>query len=187
MTSAATERFDTLERARRGDEAAFEELMRMHERQVLRTSLRLLGRVEDAQDAAQETFLRLYRNLGVFGSAEKIRPWLYRVTVNACHDLSRRRGRLVADDREFDLAVADNDEARIDDAERRELLAEALTYLPEKERAAVVLREIEGLETHEVASILGSTPATVRTQVSTGRARLRNIVARLQRRKHGLR
>ena len=76
---------DALSRARRGDEAAFEELMRMHERQVLRTALRLLGRLEDAEDAAQEAFLRLYRNLRGFHELAEIRPWLYRVTVNVCY------------------------------------------------------------------------------------------------------
>jgi RNA polymerase sigma-70 factor (ECF subfamily) len=80
-------------------------------------------------------------------------------------------------------AFEDSQEEQIDLEQRRELLAEALTYLPEKERAAIVLREIEGLETAEVAEILGSAPATVRTQVSTGRARLREVVARLERRR----
>jgi RNA polymerase sigma-70 factor (ECF subfamily) len=185
MTPSATDRPDALARARKGDEAAFEELMRMHERQVLLTSLRLLGRMEDAQDAAQEAFLKLYRNLRIFGSPAEIRPWLYRVTVNVCHDLARKRGLLAAEAPALDVAVEDGGEERIGLEQQRELLAEALTYLPEKERAAIVLREIEGLDTDEVAAILGSTPATVRTQVSTGRARLRGVVTRLSRRKHG--
>jgi RNA polymerase sigma-70 factor (ECF subfamily) len=185
MTVAATDRPDALALARKGDEAAFEELMRMHERQVLLTSLRLLGRMEDAQDAAQETFLKLYRNLRIFGSLAEIRPWLYRVTVNACHDLARKRGLLAGDGPEREIPVEDGGDERIGLEQQRVLLAEALTYLPEKERAAIVLREMEGLDTGEVAAILGSTPATVRTQVSTGRARLRGIVARLSRRKHG--
>jgi RNA polymerase sigma-70 factor, ECF subfamily len=185
MTPSATDRPDALALARKGDEAAFEELMRMHERQVLLTSLRLLGRLEDAQDAAQEAFLKLYRNLRVFGSLAEIRPWLYRVTVNVCHDLARKRGLLAAEAPWVDIAVGDGEDERIGREQQRVLLAEALTYLPEKERAAIVLREIEGLDTGEVAGILGSTPATVRTQVSTGRARLRGIVTRLVRRKHG--
>jgi RNA polymerase sigma-70 factor (ECF subfamily) len=173
---------DVLARAWRGDEAAFEELMRVHERQVLRTALRLLGRVEDAEDAAQEVFLRLYRNLRGFQTLAEIRPWLYRVTVNVCYDLGRKRRRFVAEFPE-ELPVQQTQESDVSLEQRRELLAEALAYLPEKERAAVVLREIEGLETAKVAEILGSTPVTVRTQVSTGRARLREIVARLERRK----
>jgi RNA polymerase sigma-70 factor (ECF subfamily) len=171
---------DALARARRGDEAAFEELMRMHERQVLRTALRLLGRVEDAEDVAQEVFLRLYRNLCGFQALAEIRPWLYRVTFNVCCDLGRRRFVAELPD---EVAVEQTQESDVSLEQRRGLLAEALAYLPEKERAAVVLREIEGLDTAQVAEILGSTPVTVRTQVSTGRARLREIVARLERRK----
>ena len=173
---------DALARAQRGDEAAFEELMRMHERQVLRTALRLLGRLEDAEDAAQEVFLRLYRNLRGFEALTEIRPWLYRVTVNVCYDLGRKRRRFVAELPD-EVAVEQNQERGVTLEQRRELLAEALARLPEKERAAVVLREIEGLKTVEVAEILGSTPVTVRAQVSMGRARLREIVARLERRR----
>jgi len=174
---------DVLERARRGDETAFEELIRMHERQVLRTAFRLLGRLEDAQDAAQEVFLRLYRKLPIFRLVSEIRPWLYRVTVNVCYDLAKKRGRLAAELPAWAAFVEGSQEEQIRLDQQRELLAEALTYLPEKERAAIVLREIEGLDTAEVAEILGSTPATVRSQVSAGRARLREIVTRLERRR----
>jgi len=185
MTISAREP-DILARATLGDQSAFEELMRMHERQVLLTSLRLLGRLEDAQDAAQETFLKLYRNLRVFGSITEIRPWLYRVTVNVCRDLAKKRGLLAHETPEFDIAVEDGRVEQIGLEQQRVLLAEALRYLPDKERAAIVLREIEGLDTNEVAVILGSSAATVRTQVSTGRARLRGILTRLARRKHGV-
>lgn len=171
-----------VERARAGGETAFEQLMRMHERQVLLTSLRLLGRLEDAQDAAQEVFLRLYRNLKIFDATAEIRPWLYRVTVNVCRDQLRRRGGAAVEMTEM-ASVESLPDEQVDIDERRALLAEALQRLPERERAAIVLRDIEGLETDEVAGILGSTPATVRSQISTGRERLRGIVARLMRRK----
>src|SRR6516225_9655709 len=84
------ERARTVAAAKAGDLAAFELLMRQHERLVLATALRILGNLTDAQDASQEVFLKLYRNLG------RVDPtacagWLYRVTVNVCHDLRRRR------------------------------------------------------------------------------------------------
>ena len=72
-------------------EAEFERLMGLHERLVLRTALRLLGRVEDAQDASQDVFLRLYRNLDKVESETNIPGWLYRVTVNVCYDMGRKR------------------------------------------------------------------------------------------------
>src|SRR5437762_11934999 len=77
--------------ARAGDLAAFDRLMRQYERLVLVTALRLAGNLPDAQDVSQEVFLKLYRNLGKLSSEDAVASWLYRVTVNACHDLRRRR------------------------------------------------------------------------------------------------
>src|SRR5271157_6012675 len=80
-----------LEAAQAGDLAAFDLLMRQYERLVLVTALRLLGVLEDAQDASQEVFLRLYRNLNKVGASANLSGWLYRVTVNLCHDVQRKR------------------------------------------------------------------------------------------------
>src|ERR1035441_4219389 len=77
--------------AKAGDLAAFDLLMRQYERLVLVTALRLLGTLEDAQDASQEVFLRLYRNLNKVGASGNLSGWLYRVTVNVCHDANRKR------------------------------------------------------------------------------------------------
>src|SRR5258708_33289671 len=77
--------------AKSGDAAAFEALLRAHEAQVARTSLRLLGNRQDAQDAAQEVFLRLHRSLRKIDDAGNLSGWLYRVTVNACRDILRKR------------------------------------------------------------------------------------------------
>ena len=77
--------------AKAGQLAAFESLMRQHQRLVLVTAVRLLGKLEDAQDASQEVFLRLYRNLGKIDAVQNVPGWLYRVTVNVCHDMTRKR------------------------------------------------------------------------------------------------
>ncbi len=82
-----------LDRAKTGDLEAFDQLMRLHEQQVLGTALRLLGNLEDAQDAAQEAFLRLYKSLNRLPDIQQIKPWLYRVTVNVCNDMHRARRR----------------------------------------------------------------------------------------------
>src|ERR1019366_3954889 len=86
------ERSGLLAAARSGDLPAFERLMRQYERLVLVTALRLAGNLPDAQDVSQEVFLKLYRNLGKLDSEDAVAAWLYRVTVNACHDLRRRYG-----------------------------------------------------------------------------------------------
>lgn len=167
-------------RAKAGDREAFEALIRHHERRVLRTALRLLGRLDLAQDAAQEVFLRMHKYLARFDDDRELGPWLYRMVVNACHDVRRRRGAdtpldEVAEPVATDGAAAQIDE-RLDRERRRTLVARALETLPEKERAALVLRDVEGLSTSEVARILGSSEATVRSQVSTGRVKVKKQV-----------
>jgi RNA polymerase sigma-70 factor (ECF subfamily) len=164
------------EAAGEADRAWFERLMAENERLVLRTAFRLLGSAEDARDAAQEVFLRLFRHLGRMEDGRDTRPWLYRVTVNVCHDLRRRGGHEELDENRAlpgpdpEMAAGTSEAMRHVQAARRRL--------PEKERAAVVLRDIEGLTTREVAEILGSSEATVRSQIASARLKLRAIVGR---------
>ncbi len=163
--------------------ATFDQLMRQYERLVLVTALRLLGRIEDAQDVSQEVFLKLYRNLGKL-ETPAIPAWLYRVTVNASHDLRRRRPSTVPVDDAGDVVSGEADpHQRSAETERRRALAFSLRMLPEKERTALVLRDLEGLSTAEVASVLGSTEATVRSQVAKARVKVKEFVERYFRRR----
>jgi len=174
-----------LERAMAGDRAAFDELMHSYERQVLMTAWRLLGSKEDAQDAAQEVFLRLYRHLHRVDPKRPLLPWLYRMTVNVCHDLHRKwRWDLALRVQEVERASADADPAgEIARAEQKQMVAAALQTLTEKERAAVVLRDIQGLSTREVAGILGSRETTVRSQICSARMKIKKWVERMERRR----
>jgi RNA polymerase sigma-70 factor, ECF subfamily len=165
--------------AKAGDLAAFEALMRQHERLVLMTAVRLLGKLEDAQDASQEVFLRLYRNLGKLDGVQNVPGWLYRVTVNVCHDMLRKRPAQVAVDEVPELSDGSADpQQSVTEEERRQVLHMSLRFLSEKERAAIVLRDLEGLSTSEVAQALGSTEATVRSQISKARIKVRAFVER---------
>jgi len=151
----------------------FESLVEAHERMVVGTAYRLLGRMEDAQDVAQEVFLRLYKNLDRIQGDPK--PWLYRVTVNLCNDHYRRRTLTVEpDERQPDPSP--DPERIVTMEERKRLLMQGLQTLAERERAAVVLREFEGLSTREVAEILGVEEVTVRSQISVARVKLAKYV-----------
>ncbi len=172
------ERRDGIAAARSGDLAAFDLLMRQHQRLVLATALRLTGNLEDAQDISQEVFLRLYKNLSKVQCLEALPAWLYRVTVNACHDLRRRKPAASVELPE-DLPAPETDpQAALPEAEMRRVLELSLRILPEKERAALVLRDLEGLSTQEVARVLGSSEATVRSQLSKARAKVHDFVER---------
>jgi RNA polymerase sigma-70 factor (ECF subfamily) len=168
-----------LEAAKSGDLAAFEVLMRQHERLVLVTALRLMGNLPDAQDVSQEVFLKLYRNLGKVDGASRVASWLYRVTVNACRDIQRRKRPEAPVEFAENLPAGGMDPQQdATQSERQRVLEMSLRTLPEKERAALVLRDLEGLSTEEVARVLGSSEATVRSQISKARVKVRGFVER---------
>ena len=171
-------------RAQAGETYAFEQLMVCYQKQVLCTAARILHRSEDAKDVAQEVFFKLYRYLPRI-RPEAVRTWLYRVTVNVCRDMARKSEKhstaaledvLIGE--ESSVADAERAEASIDLEKQREILYRALRALPFKERAALVLRDIEGLSTEETAQVLRSSATTVRSQISSARVKVRRYCER---------
>jgi len=161
----------------RGEAASsFDQVLRQREAQVLRTAFRILGNWADAEDVAQEVFLRLHRRGLVFANDAAAGGWLYRVTVNLC--LDRTRSRRPSQELPDVPSRERSAEAAVLMEEKKQRLMAALATLPTKERAAVVLREIEGLSTVEVAAALGSSEVTVRSQISKALGRLRGILNR---------
>ena len=158
---------------RLGDSRSFEMIMLATERRIATLAWHILGDAEEVKEALQETFLRVFRHLHRYDEKRDFFGWLYRIAVNVCRDLDSRRRRrrfflpiehaAAATTREVDFVMKD-DVAR---------LMRAIDNLPQKERFAIILRDIEELPTEEVASILGSTPATVRVQISSARAKIR--------------
>jgi RNA polymerase sigma factor (sigma-70 family) len=153
----------------------FETLMIEHHPAVLRTACRLLGRMEDAKDAAQEVFLKLLRNRS--DSPRNIEPWLYRVTVNVCNDYYRRRRRITALSKDWADAAPDP-EGIMRTWQTQHILAAALGRLTRREREAVVLRHIEGFSAVETAVILNLEVATVRSRTHTARTKPANYLRR---------
>ena len=173
-----------LQRAKTGDIAAFEQLIVLHEQRVFQTALRLLRNVEDAQDAAQDVFLRLHKHLNSFDEERNFHSWLYRIVINVCRDLNQRRGKHLAaplDEATMPAAGAKSASATKDpfeiasQLEQRQWIAESLATLSERERVALVLRDLEGLSTAEVARILGTSETTVRSQISTARLKIKKF------------
>lgn len=168
-----------LVRARGGDRAAFEALLRRHERLVFGTARRLLQAVEDAEDAAQEVFLRLHENLGRLDPERPLEAWLYRVTVNVCRTLGRKRrsreAQLLGDDAETLTSTAADPAAAAELEEEHRMVAEGLATLTRREQSALVLHDLEGLSTREVADGLGISEVTVRTHLCRARLKMRTF------------
>lgn len=170
-----------VEKVREGDLVAFEGLMALTEKLVLGLAWRILGSRDLARDAAQETFLRAFRSLGRFRTGESFQAWICQIAVNVCRDLVRKRGPVPADLEDMDSLPHDHGstgtkpgaEEALLAAERRSLVRGALRSLPPGERTAIILRDIEGFSTEEVAHALGVRPVTIRTQVSSARSKIR--------------
>jgi RNA polymerase sigma-70 factor (ECF subfamily) len=164
-------------RASRGDVEAFTKLVRANSSLVYRVSLRMLG-TDDAQDASQEVWIRVWRNMRTFRGESAFSTWLYRITVNTCLSMRQRESR--RQDREYsgeempylpEPSGGDADpEAEALSAERREEIEAALGHVRAEHRAALVLRHMEGLSYAEIAEVLEVPDGTAKGWVSRGRA-----------------
>lgn len=176
-----------IRRIRAGDTEAFELLMALTERQILAVAWRLLGDRDLARDAAQETYLRIYRSLDRFRLGESFPAWMYRIAINVCHDLARKRGPLMMAAEELGSLHAhpgDAEESLLRQ-QRRRLVTQALQSLTPAERRALVLRDLEGLSTEDAAQALGVRPVTVRSQVASARSKVQAFCHKLLRRPGG--
>lgn len=173
---------EIIARAVSGDRTAFGEIVIRHQRRVLTLALRLLGTREDAQDAAQEVFMRALKYLRRFDTSKPLEPWLVRTTVNVCRELGRKRLQrqitFGASSVSEPLDPGNNPHKELVVVEQRRMIQQALKGLGERERMAVVLRDIEGLTTSEVADILGSDESTIRCQISVARLKIRKAIER---------
>lgn len=174
-----------------GDESAFDALVLRHKDRVFRLCYRILGDYDEANDSAQEVFVRAYRAMRGFRGDAAFSTWLYRIAWNACANKVGsagylRRGRMVrldqpsGDDgdgppREVRDGAPSPAEA-LDRKERALRVREAIGSLPEDQRAAVVLRDMEGLPYGEIAEIAGCGVGTVKSRLSRGRDRLKELL-----------
>jgi RNA polymerase sigma-70 factor, ECF subfamily len=173
-------------RCLRGDDAAWEELVRVNSRKVYALCFRFTGSGSEAQDLTQEVFLRVFRTLSSFRSDEgSFATWLARVTRNLLIDNYRRtRQERVTDPIEDRLAILENESAscapRPDQAvagrEASEILQATLQRLSPDLREAVILRDLQEMEYREIAGVLGVPEGTVKSRINRGRAELARLL-----------
>jgi RNA polymerase sigma-70 factor (ECF subfamily) len=174
-----------VEAAKKGDIAAFEELVKRYDRNVFRIAQHITQNREDAEDVVQDAFLKAYGNLSQFQGQSKFYTWLVRIAVNeALMKLRRRRPeRTVSLDQDVETdedtiprEVADwspNPEQQYNQAELRELLQKTIQGLPAGFRTVFVLRDVEGLSTEETAEALGLSIPAVKSRLLRARLQLR--------------
>jgi RNA polymerase sigma-70 factor (ECF subfamily) len=179
---AAGDPAEFLARLRAGDRGAFEELVRTEQHRVYGLALRMLGNPAEAQDVAQEVFIRAHRGLAEFRGAARLSTWLYTIASRLClNRLAGSERRLVRHGEETLGQLADAGPGPAETLERGELdeaLHRAIAELPEERRVVVLLRDVEGLGYEEIAEILTLPVGTVRSRLHRARLDLKDKLER---------
>jgi RNA polymerase sigma factor (sigma-70 family) len=169
---------DLIGRAKRGDTHAYEELVHAHQGIAFRTAYVIAGNAADAEEAAQDGFVKAWRALGRFREGAPFRPWLLQIVANEARNRRRSAGRrahlaLRAATEQPSGGAAPSPEASLLSAEQHTALLGALNELPDDQRAVVALRYFVGLTEQEVADALGVPAGTVKSRSARALERLR--------------
>jgi RNA polymerase sigma-70 factor, ECF subfamily len=174
-----------LERCRQGDDLAWEALVRHFQTRVYSVAIHYMRNAEDARDAAQEIFVRIYERLDAFHGDQAFLPWMLRLSRNVCIDaLRRRKSRPQAADiapEETERLVSEGPTPRDDSEARstRDLLYRAMDRMSDSDREILMLKEIQGLKVEEIASLLKIPIGTVKSRCNRARIDLATRVRRL--------
>jgi RNA polymerase sigma-70 factor (ECF subfamily) len=189
----ATDDLTLVKRVRGGDQRAFKLLVERYQRKVYAVALGMLKDREEAMDVSQEAFVKVYKYLDHFKGDASFYTWLYRITVNICIDIIRKRAGAGGEAVEFDETLPmDVSEANIGalgsrlgtnpqkSALRRELaekIQEALAAVPEKHRAILLLREVEGMSYEDLSRTLDIPKGTVMSRLFHARSKVQKILS----------
>ena len=180
---------DLVARLQRGDDAAFETVVRLYGGRLLGVARRLLGNDADAQDALQDAFVRAFKAIHTFEERAQLSTWLHRIVVNTALMKLRERKRRPTDsiedllpnfiaDGHQTVASRDWSDAQLERKETAAVVREAITRLPDQYREVLVLRDIEDRDTAETAALLGTTPNAVKVRLHRARQALRTLLDR---------
>lgn len=174
-----------VQQVKNGNIEAFEALVKAYEKRVYNIALKMLGNPEDAEDAAQEAFIKAYMSIGTFRGDSRFSVWLYRLTNNCCIDLLRKRRDKMslsvtgADGETVELDIPDERSGPEDEVIKKELrlsVREGLEKLPEEYRRILVLREIGAQSYAEIAEILDIDIGTVKSRIFRARKKLLELL-----------
>ena len=184
-----TDDLSLVARLQRGDQDAFESLVRSHGRRLLSVARRFLGSNEDAEDAVQETFIKAFKAIHTFEERAQLHTWLHRIVVNTSLMKLRERRRKPQEsiDDLLPTFVADGhqttesrewSDALLERKQTAAIVRQAIATLPEQHRTVLILRDIEERDTAETAAMLGTTTTVVKVRLHRARQALRTLLDR---------
>jgi len=180
---------ELLTKAAAGDMAAFEQLILSYEKLIFSQAYRMMGNAWDARDAAQETLIKIYKNIHKCHDIKTFKSWIRAITNNTCIDELRKRGSKREDslnrifeteEGETELQFESNEpgpETVLLAAEKQDRIQAAINKLPPKHRMLIVMRDINGLSYEELAEASGLAPGTVKSRLSRARFKLKKLLS----------
>lgn len=172
-------------KAVKGDEASFETLIFSCKGKAYNIALRYLKNEQDALDALQESFIKIYKNLNKFKMESSFDTWVYRIVINTCNDIHKKEkskqyfnGPINRESSDEPIEIADfsnNPEEKIIIKEESKLILNCLNKLIKEHREILILRDIQGFSYEEIGQILQCSVGTVKSRISRGRLKLREI------------
>lgn len=174
---------DLIQKCKKGSREAFNILFSRYQSQVINTAYGMLSDKEDACDAAQEVFIRVYKNIDSFKEQSSFTTWLYRITVNVCSDILRKRQRnsdiisinsFTDDNKDFDIPdESPTVEENMELSERQAAVRKAISELKEEYRTVITLCDVEGMSYENIAEVLNIPHGTVKSRINRARNALK--------------
>ena len=159
---------DLIKKCKKGSREAFNILVSNYQQQVINIAYGMLSNQEDAYDAAQEVFVRVYKSIESFKEQSSFTTWLYRITKNVCSDIPRKR------QKHSDIKdESPTPEENMEISERQRAVREAISELKEEYRTVITLCDIEGLSYDYIAEVLGIPSGTVKSRINRARSALK--------------
>lgn len=168
---------------KKGDRQAFNELVLIHQSRIMNIAFGMLSNTDDAADAAQEVFIKVFRNIGGFKEQSSFSTWIYRITVNVCNDILRKNNRhktvslnMHFDDEEHEFDIKDTSmtpDELVHTAELQNEIRYAISKLKPEYKAVITLYDIEGLPYDKISEILKIPMGTVKSRLSRARTALK--------------
>ena len=186
-TPVEEQELECIRRCQQGDPQAFEEIVKLYEKRIYNLSFRMMGNHEDANDLAQEAFIRVYHSIEQFRGDARFSTWLYRIATNVCLDELRKRSRRQTESLDEPVPTADgevlreipdwanNPEEELDRSEIQNMVQRGIQALPDEQRTALILRDLQGHTYEEIAEILDISLGTVKSRINRGRMALKGL------------
>ncbi|MEO7191215.1 MAG: RNA polymerase sigma factor [Vicinamibacterales bacterium] len=185
--NAAITSSELVERCLKGDQAAWEQIVRQHRRKVFNVAYKFVGRHDEAEDLTQDIFLRIFKALHTFDRRANFQTWLISISRNLCIDhyrsMRKERETIAREVDAANLTPASKDRTpygHLEQSDLKQLIRHALSELPASLREAVVLRDLQEFSYLEIAERLGLPEGTVKSRINRGRLELARQITRLQ-------